>query len=70
VVRGVGVVVTECRFINTTLDLPKLGVFDFLHPTLLTNVTCSGQCETHTVSGIEYRLTKYVATYQCSFFEV
>jgi hypothetical protein len=35
-----------------------------------TNVTCSGQCDTHLMSGIEYKLTKCGATDQCSVVEV
>jgi len=64
-----------CANIETTLSLKSprtlnLQLCSFVAASTETNVTCSGQCDTHTVSGVEYKLTKYVANNRRSFFEI
>lgn len=49
----------ECADIEKILSLKSprtlhLQSYSFVAASTETNVTCSGQCETHTVSGIKY----------------
>lgn len=53
----------ECTDIETTLSLKSprtlnLQSYSFVAARTETIVTCSGHCETHMVSGVEYKLTK------------
>jgi len=64
-----------CADIETTFSLKSprtlnLQSYSFVAASTETNVTCSGQCDTHTVSRVEYKPTKYVANHQRSCFEV